>query len=534
MPSCANPWLLKTVLRESWQFDGYVTSDCDADSDVYNSHHYTATPEEAVKVILDAGTDVDCGGFMTANAQSALNKGVIQVSDMDTVLKRLFRVRLRLGHFDPPSVLATIGDDQVCNNYTAELGRDGARQSIVLAKNTNGTLPLNAAAYANVVVIGPNIDLDNTINYYGSDPCVGTRFHPLDAITQHIPGARGIKGTPSVGSNDVSGVPAAAAAAGAADLVILQIGSNLDLEAEGRDRTSIDFSDGQKALITAVTAAAKGPVVAMVFSGGAMDISALLANPKIGGIFVCGQPSVQVVGAGDLLFGKTLDGRIVSPAGRMSQMTYPADVVNQFSMLEFSLRPGVSAWPPGTTPGRTHRFFTGMPVLPFGFGLSYTTWTYVPIPGPVPPSGRKSSASDGASGVVDLKAVRAAAQAHELLGLAGVGTIPKALKAMAADFYINVTNTGSLDADDVVLGFLVPPGAGQGGVPLEELFGFERVFVPAGRTVTVYLGAQGVRFTQAGADGVRRPLAGEYTVRFGLRESASLGMGFAERRVVAK
>lgn len=94
-----------------------------------------------------------------------------------------------------------------------------------------------------------------------------------------------------------------------------------------------------------------------------------------------------------------------------------------------------------------------------------------------------------------------------------------------------MTNTGTVDSDDVILGFLTPPGAGTNGVPLQELFGFERVFVPAGQTVTVYLGAQGVRFTQAGVDGVRRALAGEYVVSFGVRESAALGMGYAETRI---
>ena len=112
-------------------------------------------------------------------------------------------------------------------------------------------------------------------------------------------------------------------------------------------------------------------------------------------------------------------------------------------------------------------------------------------------------------------------------------TIHKALKATAAQFWVNVTNTGAVDSDDVVLGFLVPPGAGANGVPLQELFGFERVFVRAGETVTVYLGAQGVRFTQAGEDGVRRALRGEYKVRFGVKETAALGMGFAETTVMA-
>ena len=97
-----------------------------------------------------------------------------------------------------------------------------------------------------------------------------------------------------------------------------------------------------------------------------------------------------------------------------------------------------------------------------------------------------------------------------------------------------VTNTGTVDSDDVVLGFLVPPGAGTDGTPLQELFGFERVHVPAGQTVTVYLGAQGVRFTQPDAEtGVRRALGGEYKVRFGVRETAAGGMGFAEHTFVA-
>ena len=131
-----------------------VTSDCDADSDVFNSHHYTKTAEEAVAVILAAGTDVDCGGFMTANAQKALDGGNIQVSDIDTVLTRLFKMRIRMGFFDPPTALDSIGPESVCNDYALELARDGVRQSAVLAKN-DGTLPLSKAGITSAVVIGP-------------------------------------------------------------------------------------------------------------------------------------------------------------------------------------------------------------------------------------------------------------------------------------------------------------------------------------------------------------------------------------------
>jgi len=200
----------------------------------------------------------------------------------------------------------------------------------------------------------------------------------------------------------------------------------------------------------------------------------------------------------------------------MTQAHMPAAYVDMVSEFDFGMRPGPSAWPPGTNPGRTYRFYTGTPVLPFGYGLSYTTWVYTPLPDPQPPT------------VVRLAAVSAAAVAQAATGV--IGHIPAGLKETAASFWVNVTNTGSVDSDDVVLGFLVPPGAGTNGVPLQELFGFERVFVPAGQTVTVYLGAQGVRFCQADKEGVRRILRGEYTVRFGVKESAALGMGFAEQK----
>jgi beta-D-xylosidase 4 len=97
-----------------------------------------------------------------------------------------------------------------------------------------------------------------------------------------------------------------------------------------------------------------------------------------------------------------------------------------------------------------------------------------------------------------------------------------------------VTNTGTVDADDVVLGFLVAPGAGTNGVPLQELFGFERVFVPAGQTVTVWLGVSARHLTQVLQDGSRAAAPGAYTVRFGLRESSTLGMGFAEARFTTR
>ena len=97
---------------------------------------------------------------------------------------------------------------------------------------------------------------------------------------------------------------------------------------------------------------------------------------------------------------------------------------------------------------------------------------------------------------------------------------------------VNVTNTGTRDADDVVLGFLVPPGAGQNGVPLQTLFGFERVHVKAGATVSVNLYPSLTDLTHTLADGSMSAAVGEWTVRFGVRETAQHGQGFAELSLV--
>merc|ERR1712048_643531 len=95
-------------------------------------------------------------------------------------------------------------------------------------------------------------------------------------------------------------------------------------------------------------------------------------------------------------------------------------------------------------------------------------------------------------------------------------------------FSVNVTNTGSKDSDDVVLGFLTPPGAGENGVPLKVLFGFERVHVKAGETVTVFLYPALTDFAQAGADGKLVAVPGEYEVHFGVHETLAHGMGYVD------
>ena len=113
--------------------------------------------------------------------------------------------------------------------------------------------------------------------------------------------------------------------------------------------------------------------------------------------------------------------------------------------------------------------------------------------------------------------------AHSLLGAA--------TPLVAYD--VNVTNTGTVDSDEVVLGFLKPPGAGVGGVPLQTLFGFDRVHIKAGETVTVELYPSLADFSQVDVDGERYALPGEYTIHFGVggEHAGTNGMGYTEHKV---
>lgn len=169
----------------------------------------------------------------------------------------------------------------------------------------------------------------------------------------------------------------------------------------------------------------------------------------------------------------------------------------------------------GTNPGRTYRFYNGKAVAPFGFGLSYTTFNYA-MEAPTP--------------TVSLAALPGmlATAKH---GFVSTGVADAA--GPAAQFMVKVTNTGSMDADDVVLGFITPPGAGANGVPLKTLFGFERIYVKAGETVTVILYPAYTDFTHVSLTGERIARPGQYTISCGVPEGASLGAGYLEHTVQA-
>ncbi|HEY8940908.1 MAG TPA: glycoside hydrolase family 3 N-terminal domain-containing protein, partial [Cellvibrio sp.] len=173
VPACANGELLQNKLRQQWGFKGFVVSDCGAVFDIYHSanHNYKKSPEEGIKAAFEAGMDLICGDASEAdNIRSALKKGLITETQIDTALVRLFTARMGLGQFDPrtrvfPKITARDND----TDAHRQLARTMAEKSLVLLKNNASFLPLKSAIKT-IAVVGPNADSVEALvgNYNGT------------------------------------------------------------------------------------------------------------------------------------------------------------------------------------------------------------------------------------------------------------------------------------------------------------------------------------------------------------------------------
>ncbi|HEY0306758.1 MAG TPA: glycoside hydrolase family 3 C-terminal domain-containing protein [Acidobacteriaceae bacterium] len=154
-PACANPFLLQDTLRRDWKFDGYITSDCAAITDVAEGHKFSPDMEHAAAVSVRAGTDTSCGKEYAALTK-AVKKGLISEDEINTSIRRLFSARIRLGLFDPPSKVSyariPFSEDDSAEHRALSL--HVAEKSMVLLKN-DGTLPFGSKVKT-IAVIGPN------------------------------------------------------------------------------------------------------------------------------------------------------------------------------------------------------------------------------------------------------------------------------------------------------------------------------------------------------------------------------------------
>ena len=191
-PACANKMLLQTILRGDWNFQGFVTSDCGAVDDFFeaNAHHTSPDKDAAAVAGIEAGTDTNCGKTYLA-LTDAVKKGLITEAQIDVSLKRLYLARFKLGLFDPPEKMlwSKVPFSEVNSSEHAALALRTSRESMVLLKNSSNILPLSAAKYKTIAVIGPNAaELSAIEGNYNAVPKNPTM--PLDGIIKQFHSAK--------------------------------------------------------------------------------------------------------------------------------------------------------------------------------------------------------------------------------------------------------------------------------------------------------------------------------------------------------
>ena len=188
-PACANTMLLRDHLHDAWHFSGYVVSDCAAVADVNTGHHFAPDMAHAAADAVKAGTDLECGfreGQAFPSLVQAVQEKLITEGEINTAVKRLFRARFELGMFDPPSSFAygQIPFSEVNSPEHRQQSLKAARESMVLLKNADHTLPLKSGIGA-IAVVGPTAELVQSLqgNYNGPPP---SPVFPLEGIEKRF------------------------------------------------------------------------------------------------------------------------------------------------------------------------------------------------------------------------------------------------------------------------------------------------------------------------------------------------------------
>jgi beta-glucosidase len=188
---CGSNLLLTNILRNEWQFDGYVVSDCWAINDFWEpgKHELVETPAEAAALAVDRGTDLNCGNVFDPNLTEAVLKEIIDEEKIDIALSRLFMARFKLGMFDKDENVkwAKIPYSVVGSKKHYDLSIKASRESMVLLKNENKLLPLSQNIKS-IAVIGPNANSEQVLlgNYHGTPH---NKITPLTAISKKLPNA---------------------------------------------------------------------------------------------------------------------------------------------------------------------------------------------------------------------------------------------------------------------------------------------------------------------------------------------------------
>ncbi|KAK6118931.1 hypothetical protein DH2020_047327 [Rehmannia glutinosa] len=461
VPNCADYNLLTKTARGEWGFHGYITSDCDAVSIIRDNHKYARLPEDAVADVLKAGMDVNCGSYLKNYTKSAIQQKKLAESQVDRALHNLFAVRMRLGLFNGnpnQHLFGNIGPDQVCTKEHQQLALEAARNGIVLLKNSNKLLPFSKSQTSSLAVIGPNAhNAYALLGNYEGPPCKSLE---IDKVLQgYVKNTLYHKGCNAVNCT-FAAIGDAVKIAKQADRVVLVMGLDQSQETEDHDRVDLTLPGQQESLIRAVATASKKPVVLVLVCGGPVDVSFAKDDPKIGSILWAGYPGeAGGIAIAEIIFGEH------NPGGKLPVTWYPKDFIT-VPMTDMRMRPQ----PSSGYPGRTYRFYKGPKVFEFGYGLSFSTYSYEFIPSiPNTIQLHQLMPSFQANGDEGSRSTR-------YLSVSEIGAdICEKLKFST---HVGVENTGDMAGKHPVLLF-VRHGRPSNGRPVKQLVGFESVSLNA-------------------------------------------------------
>ena len=365
-PCCGSELLLNNLLRENWNFNGHVVSDCGAIYDIKSNHNYTTSDEEGVAYAIKGGVDLNCGSLYNL-IPNAIDQGLLKESDLDKSLKRLFMTRLKLGILKKVNDNPYDGLDEknINTKEHVSLARDVASKSIVLLKNENNILPLSKNINR-LFITGPNAANINTLlgNYNGLSPNIVT---PLEGIADKVSNGTIIrfnKGVDLINNNDrtewsaslAGGSDVTIAVMGISALIEGEEGSAISSDANG-DRNSISLPTNQINYLKSLRkSAGNKPIILVVKSGSAIDLSEI--SEYVDAIIYAWYLGEQGGNAiADVIFGD------VNPSGKLP-ITIPASLSHLPDYNDYNME------------NRTYRFTQYKPMYPFGFGLSYSNFVY--------------------------------------------------------------------------------------------------------------------------------------------------------------
>jgi len=494
VPGTANPYLLTTVLRKQWGFNGFVVSDYTAIMELLH-HGIALDAATAAEKAFNAGVDVDMMSHLyDAELPSLIKFGRISMAMVDESVRRVLRVKFALGLFDnpyptQPEVTAAVPEHR-------PLVRQAAEESLVLLQNKSNTLPL--APNTKIALIGPLADNTNEMQGSWAGGRRSTDVITLKTALEERAATQGSsviyeQGTEILSTSD-SGFAAAEAAARQSDVIILTLGESSSMSGEAGSRAHLDLPGNQQALLDRIAALNK-PTVLIVFSGRPLVLTH--ATTEAQSILEAWFPGTE---AGHALT-RVLYGD-VSPSGKLP-MSFP-ETEGQEPLYYNQMptgRPANNAdlsQPPGPKSRFISRYIDApnAALFPFGFGLSYTTFTYAPV--------------TLSRNTVPLKEAT-----------------PKSSSLIIAA--TTVTNTGKVPATEIVQCYVGNRGASL-EQPVRSLQGFLRVTLAPGESkqVSFPLGFSELSFFDNSGRQVIEPT--EYTVWIGGDSLASRAAHFGIQR----